>query len=87
MKADFIRQLNSNSSLARMLSYYEVLLGDYRYLTSYINVIDKITPLEIMQTAKKYFNKENRTVATLISRRTPSNTAGQSVDQKMKYEK
>ena len=83
MKADFIRGLNSNNGLANMLSYYETLLGDYRYLSHYIKVIDKITPDEIMQTAQKYLRKENRTVATLISSRTPSERSGQPAGSKM----
>jgi predicted Zn-dependent peptidase len=83
MKADFIRSLNSNNGLASMLSYYETLLGDYRYLSNYIKVIDKITPDEILQAAQKYFRKENRTVATLISSRTPSEQSGQPAGSKM----
>jgi predicted Zn-dependent peptidase len=82
MKADFIRSLNSNNGLASMLSYYETLLGDYRYLSNYIKVIDKITPDEIMQAAQKYLRKENRTVATLISNRTPSEQSGQPAGSK-----
>jgi predicted Zn-dependent peptidase len=77
MKADFIRHLNSNSGLAGMLSYYEILTGDYRYLTNHINVIDKITPAEIMQAAQKYLTKENKTVATLVSRGAPSEQSTQ----------
>lgn len=68
MKADYIRHLNSNSGLAGMLSYYEIMMGDFRYLTNYIQVIEKIGPADIMTAARKYFRKENRTVATLVSR-------------------
>jgi predicted Zn-dependent peptidase len=82
MKADFIRSLNSNNGLASMLSYYETLLGDYRYLSNYLKVIDKITPDEILQAAQKYLRKENRTVATLISSRTPSEQSGQPAGSK-----
>jgi predicted Zn-dependent peptidase len=82
MKADFIRSLNSNSGLASMLSYYETLLGDYRYLTNYIKIIDKITPDEIMQAAQKYLRKENRSVATLVSSRTSSEQSGQPAASK-----
>jgi predicted Zn-dependent peptidase len=82
MKADFIRSLNSNNGLASMLSYYETLLGDYRYLTNYIKIIDKITPDEIMQAAQKYLRKENRSVATLVSSRTSSEQSGQPAASK-----
>jgi len=77
MKADFIRYLNSNNGLASMISYYEVLTGDYRYLTSHINRIDKITPAEIMQAAQKYLKKNNKTVATLVTGNVPSEQGGQ----------
>jgi predicted Zn-dependent peptidase len=51
-----------------MLSYFEVLTGDFRYLSNYIQVIEKITPADIMQAARKYLRKDNRTVASLFSR-------------------
>jgi predicted Zn-dependent peptidase len=66
-----------------MLSYYETLLGDYRYLTRYIKVIEKITPDEIMLVAQKYLRKKNRTVATLVSSRTLSEQSGQPSGSKM----
>jgi predicted Zn-dependent peptidase len=68
MKVDYIRHLNSNSGLASVLSYFEVLTGDFRYLSNYIQVIEKITPADIMQAARKYLQKDNRTVASLFSR-------------------
>jgi predicted Zn-dependent peptidase len=63
VRADFIRGLDSNAGLAGMLSYYEVLLGDYHYLTGYVSAIDKITPADIQKTARTYLTRENRTVA------------------------
>ncbi len=65
MKADFIRGLNSNSGLANTLSYYECLLGDYRYMTRYGRMIEKISPEDIMAAARKYLTEENRTVAVM----------------------
>jgi predicted Zn-dependent peptidase len=63
LRADFIRGLDSNTGLAGMLCYYEALLGDYRYLTGYVAVIDKITPEDILQAARTTLTRENRTVA------------------------
>jgi len=71
LKADFIRGLASNSGLASKLSYYEMLAGDYHYLVNHINVIEKITPDDIIRVANQYLTKENRTVATLINSQTP----------------
>lgn len=64
LRADFIRGLDSNAGLAGMLSYYEALLGDYRYLTGYTAAIDIITPNDIQQAARTYLTRDNRTVAT-----------------------
>lgn len=69
VRADFIRALDSNAGLAGMLSYYEALLGDYRYLTEYTANIDRVTADDILQAARTYLTAENRTVATLIKRR------------------
>jgi predicted Zn-dependent peptidase len=68
IRVDFIRGLDSNAGLAGMLSYYEALLGDYRYITTYTDVIDKITPDDVMLAARTYLVRENRTIATLIKK-------------------
>jgi predicted Zn-dependent peptidase len=47
------------------LSYFEVLLGDYRYFSDYLKNIEKITSQDIQKAANTYLNKENRTVAVL----------------------
>jgi predicted Zn-dependent peptidase len=69
IRADFIRSLDSNAGLARMLSYHEALLGDYRYLAEYTATIDRITPDDILQASRTYLTPGNRTVATLIKKR------------------
>ena len=66
IRADFIRGLDSNTGLAGMLSYYEALLGDYRYLATYTDIIDKITPSDIRQAAQTYLTPEKKTAALLI---------------------
>ena len=65
LKADIIKGLNSNSGLASKLSYFEAVAGDFRYITRHIKVIEKVTPEDIMRTAKKYLTRDNRTVAVL----------------------
>jgi predicted Zn-dependent peptidase len=54
--------------MASMLSYYEALLGDYRYVTGYLEMIEKVTADDIMRAAKKYLNRENRTVAAITGK-------------------
>lgn len=65
LRMDFLRGLESNSGIAARLSYYELIAGDYRYITRYMDVIEKITPDDIRLTAAKYFTANNRTVAIL----------------------
>lgn len=62
LKADLVRSLVTNSGIAASLSYYEALTGDYRYLSEYIAVIEKITPADILKVAGRYLKASNRTV-------------------------
>lgn len=65
IKMDYIKSLDSNSDLASILSYYELLLGDYRYFSDYLPRIQKVTSGEIRAAAIRYLTAENRTVAVL----------------------
>jgi len=65
MEMEYIQNLDSNSEIASTLSYYEVLLGDYRYFADYLIHIDKVTADDIQKAAKTYLNKNNRTIAVL----------------------
>lgn len=65
IKMGYIQSLDSNSELASTLSYYEVLLGNYRYFSDYLKNIDMVTAEDIQKAAEVYLKKDNRTVATL----------------------
>jgi len=65
LQVDFIRRQDSNEGLASLLSYYEALLGDYRYLGNYGKQIATVTADEIMAAVRKYLNRDNRTVAIM----------------------
>jgi predicted Zn-dependent peptidase len=65
-RADFIRNLNSNQGLSHMLSYYQVVCNDWRYLEKSLAVIESISSEDIHAVAKKYLVPRNRTVATLV---------------------
>ncbi len=66
--ASFIRGLSSNAGMARQLTYYEALAGDWRYILGWRENMYKITPEDIMKVANTYFTKSNRTVATLVKK-------------------
>jgi predicted Zn-dependent peptidase len=65
LATDRLRYLKTNSGLARMLTYYQTIAGDWRYLVDYDEEVASIGAEEIMATAKCYFSPANRTVAVL----------------------
>jgi len=62
---DQLRQLQSNSGLARILTSYESLTGDWRYLSTYTREIEKLTAEDIKVAANRYLVPSNRTVVVL----------------------
>lgn len=65
LATDRLRFLRGNDGLARMLSYYQSVAGDWRYLVDYDQQVAGITAQEVMAAAGTYLVPENRTVATL----------------------
>ena len=49
-----------------MLSYYQVVCNDWRYVEKSLDVIEGIATEEIQAAAKKYLVQRNRTVATIV---------------------
>jgi predicted Zn-dependent peptidase len=62
---DQLRQLRSNSGLARLLTSYQSLAGDWRYVANYQREIEKLTVEDIKLVANTYFTESNRTVVVL----------------------
>jgi predicted Zn-dependent peptidase len=65
LKMGYLQSLDSNVELASILSYYEVLLGDFRYFSDYLSNIEKVTSADIQRAARLYLNSKNRTIAVL----------------------
>ncbi len=63
--SDQLFQLSSNLGLAEMLSYFEVVAGDWKYLLEYQKTIEQISSEQIQQVAAKYFSTQNKTVSIL----------------------
>jgi zinc protease len=72
MLAAQYRQLKTIAGRASLLGHYEVVLGDYRKLSSVDKQLEGITAADIQRVAKKYFVEKNRTVATLIPESIPA---------------
>ncbi|MEW6615709.1 MAG: pitrilysin family protein [Thermodesulfobacteriota bacterium] len=68
LQVGFIRALNSNSGLASKLSYYQTVAGDWRYIEDQLDVIERITPQDILKAVRKYLAEDNRTVAELVKK-------------------
>jgi predicted Zn-dependent peptidase len=64
-RASLIRQLDSNSGLASLLTYYDVVTGDWRNLFKQLEDIDEVTAEDIQRVAKQYFTTSNRTVGVI----------------------
>lgn len=62
---DQLRYLKGNSGLARLLTSYQSLTGDWRYLTAYAEEIEKLTADDLQEAAQTYFTPQNRTVVYL----------------------
>ncbi len=67
LEADFIRDLNSAAGLANEIGHFEVL-SDWRYINTFLDKVAQVTAEDVMRVAKKYFTKNNRTVAILVKK-------------------
>lgn len=65
LRADHLRSMRSNAGLARSLTYYQLVAGDWRYLDRYDQVVSTLTAEDVRRAAQKYFRPENRTVVIL----------------------
>jgi predicted Zn-dependent peptidase len=62
---DFLDRMRSNESLAATMATLEVQVG-WRYLNTYLDKIEAVTPEEIRRVTQKYFHAENRTSVYVI---------------------
>ncbi len=70
IEANFIWSFYTNLGLAGKMALAQNQVHDWRYLLKFRNNLKAVTANDIMTVAKKYFTKENRTVATLIPKQT-----------------
>jgi len=65
-RANLIRQLDNNASLAQMLTEYYANFGDWKKLFTSLDDIDKVTADDVQRVAKQYFTPDNKTVAQTV---------------------
>jgi zinc protease len=64
--SSYYRSLRSINRRANVIGRYEVLFGDYHKLATVEQEYNKVTASDIQRAAKRYFDLNNRTVATLV---------------------
>jgi predicted Zn-dependent peptidase len=64
-KANAFRRLSSPFSIAIQLMIYDGF-GDWRYINTYAEEVDRVTAADLQRAAKQYFTKENRTVGVFL---------------------
>ncbi len=67
---DFLDRMRSNENLATTLATLETQTG-WRYLTTYLEHMDTITPRDIQRVARAYLKSENKTSVYVIPGGTP----------------
>ena len=74
MKYQYAMGLNNPNSVAGSIAHYIQLTGDPESVNRIYVLYDKVTPSDIVMVAKKYFNKENRTVVLLTQEKKKEGT-------------
>jgi predicted Zn-dependent peptidase len=61
-----VRQMISNGGLARNLTEYEAIAGDWRYLVRHRQLVATVTADDVMRVASTYLTRQNRTIGLLV---------------------
>jgi predicted Zn-dependent peptidase len=64
-RADLLRQLDANGSLAAELAFYEVVTGDWHNLFAQLDKINLVTAADVQRVAKECFVTKNQTVGKI----------------------
>lgn len=66
VQKELLFSLANNEGIAHSLAFYQTMTGNWRLLIKGIDIINKITAEDIVNTAKKYFTEENKTVVEIV---------------------
>ena len=64
-EADFVFQMNSVTAQARQLGSW-AMIGDWRYLETYLDRLKALTPADVHTVARRYFVPDTRTTGQFI---------------------
>jgi len=73
LESSMVFDLDTNRGVARLLSYYQTIFGDWKYSVNYMNALKTITLDDIKRVSKKYLRKSNRIVGILYDSRKKEN--------------
>ncbi|WP_242026284.1 pitrilysin family protein [Limnothrix sp. FACHB-881] len=65
-RANQLRAIDSNSTMAALLAEYQAKTGNWRNLFAELDRIGSISPADVQRVARKTFTPENRTVLKLL---------------------
>ena len=66
LQSDFVYGLRSNARLADRLSYFQLLVGDYKVIFDFYGKLDQITTADIQAAARKHLGSEKRIIGRLV---------------------
>lgn len=67
MRANLVRQLDSDFGMALQMAEYQTKTGDWRNLFYYIDAIQMLTAEDIQRVANEYFDNQRRTVGEIVT--------------------
>lgn len=62
------RRMGTNGGLARNLTEYEAVSGNWRYMVDYRRKVTAVTAADIQRVAREYFTRENRMVGFITKK-------------------
>lgn len=68
-KKQLISVMKNNASMARLLAYYQEVLGGWKNLFNYLDSIESLKSDDIKDAAKKYLIRKNRTIGEIVPER------------------
>jgi zinc protease len=66
VQADFVRRFKTNSGIASVLGYTDIVHGDYTKAFRTIDVYNAVTKEDVQRVAEQYLTDRKRTVVTLV---------------------
>ena len=65
-KKSIINQMKSNSQMAALLTYFDVVQGNWELTFNQLEQIDKLTAEDVKRVANKYLTNKNRTIGEVV---------------------